>query len=162
MNNPSLLDAIRVAKENERVASASYADAAKRISNPMGKQLFEQLSEFELFHYEKISALEKSLEESGEYIDYEGREFPQPPVFEIIAAQEPNKKSVMAIISGAMELEKVSEKTYADLASQTVDPRGHEMFDRLSEEEHNHYRLLLDTYWTLNNLGTWKWSRPPI
>jgi len=160
MNNPSLLDAIRVVKENERVASASYADAAKRISNPIGRKLFEQLSEFELFHYEKISALEKSLEETGEYIEYEGREFPLPPLFESPAAAEPSKKSVMSIISGAMELEKVSEKAYGELASQTVDPRGHEMFDRLSEEEHQHYRLLLDTYWTLNNLGIWKWVRP--
>jgi rubrerythrin len=160
MKNPSLLDAVRVVKENERIASASYADAAKRITNPMGKQLFEQLSEFEKFHYEKISALEKSLEETGEYIDYEGREFPLPPTFEITAAQEPNTKSVMAIISGAIDLEKVSEKAYSDLASQTVDPRGHDMFDKLCEEEHKHYRLLLETYWNLNNLGTWKWARP--
>ena len=160
MKNPSLLDALRVVKENERIASASYADAAKRITNPIGKQLFEQLSEFEKFHYEKISLLEKSLEETGEYIDYEGREFPLPPIFEITAAQEPNTKSVMAIISGAIDLEKVSEKAYSDLASQTVDPRGHAMFDKLCEEEHKHYRLLLETYWTLNNLGTWKWARP--
>jgi len=160
MSNPSLLDAVRVVKENERIASASYADAAKRLTNPMGKQLFEQLSEFEKFHYEKISDLEKSLEETGEYIDYEGREFPLPPIFEITAAQEPNTKSVMAIISGAIDLEKVSEKAYSNLASQTVDPRGHDMFDKLCEEEHKHYRLLLETYWTLNNFGTWKWARP--
>jgi rubrerythrin len=162
MSNPSLLDAIRVVKENERIASASYADAAKRIVNPMGRQLFEQLSSFEQFHYERISALEKSLEETGEFIDYEGREFPQPPVFEITAALEPSTKSVMAIISAAMDLEKVSEKAYADLAAQTADLRGHDMFNRLSDEEHQHYRMLLDTYWNLNNLGTWKWTRPKM
>ena len=160
MNNKSLLDAIRVVKENERIASASYTDAAKRISNPMGKQLFEQLSEFEQYHYEKISELETTLEETGEYIHYEGREFPQPPVFEINAAQEPNKKSVMSIISGAMELEKETEKAYADLAFQSVDQRGHAMFNKLSEEEHIHFRLLEEAYWTLNNMGTWKWTRP--
>jgi rubrerythrin len=160
MSTPSLLDAIRVVKENERIASASYADAAQRISNPIGKKLFEQLAEFERFHYDQLTALEISLEEKGDYINYEGKEFPIPPIFEIKAAQEPNTKSVMTILRAAMDLERQAEETYADLAVQTTDPLGHEMFSSLSEEEHQHYRLLLNAYWTLNNLGTWRWSRP--
>jgi len=159
MNTTNLLDAIRVVKENERIATASYADAAQRISNPMGKQLFEQLAEFEKFHYEKLTALEKSLEEKGGFIDYEGKEFPLPPTFEIKAAQKPGTKSIMSIISSARELEMQTEKAYADLASQITDPQGHEMFSRLSEEEHNHYRILSEAYWSLTNLGVWKWSR---
>jgi rubrerythrin len=160
MSIPSLLDAVRVVKENERKASASYADAAHKISDLMGKQLFQQLSEFERFHYEQLTALETSLEASGDFINYEGKEFPTPPLFEIKAAQEPDTKSVMTIISEAIDLEKQAEKAYADLSAQTTDPRGYKMFSRLSEEEHNHYRLLSDAYWTLNNLGTWTWSRP--
>ena len=160
MSNPSLLDAVRVVKENERIASASYADAAHKVSSEVGRHLFEQLSEFEKFHYEQIGLLETSLAETGEFIDYAGRDFPQPPVFEIKAVQESNIKTVMGIISAAMDLEKQSEKAYADLASQSVDPRGHEMFRKLSDEEHNHFRLLEEAYWTLNNMGTWKWTRP--
>lgn len=159
MNTPSLLDAVRVVKENERIAAASYADAAQKIGNSLGKQLFMQLSEFESFHYEQLSALETSLMESGDYIDYQGKEFPIPPTFEIKAAQEPDTKSVMTVITEAMELEKQAEKAYADLASKTTHPQGFLMFTRLSEEEHNHYRILSDAYWTLNNLGTWKWTR---
>ena len=75
MNTPNLLDAIRVVKENERIASDRYADAAKKLGQ-VGKELFMQLSEFEQFHYERVSALEKSLEESGDFINYEGKEFP--------------------------------------------------------------------------------------
>jgi hypothetical protein len=30
---------------------------------------------------------------------------------------------------------------------------------RLSEEEHNHYRILNEAYWVLNDLGIWKWTR---
>ncbi|MGB5844273.1 MAG: ferritin family protein [Anaerolineales bacterium] len=160
MSTPNLLDAIRVVKENERIASESYADAARNISNRMGKELFEQLSKFEKFHYEQLTTLEKSLEDKGDFINYEGKEFPLPPTFEIKAAEEPNQKSLMGIISEAMELEKQAEKAYADLAAQITDPQGHEMFSRLSEEEHNHYRILTEAYWTLNNLGVWKWSRP--
>ena len=160
MSNPSLLDAIRVVKENERLASASYADAAHKISSEAGRQLFQQLSEFEKFHYDQISLLETSLSETGEFIDYAGRDFPQPPVFEIKAVQESNAQTVMGIISASMDLEKQAEKAYADLASQAVDPRGHNMFNRLSDEEHKHFRLLQEAFWTLNNMGIWTWKPP--
>jgi rubrerythrin len=159
MNKPSLLDAVRIVKENERIAYTSYADAAQKISHAIGKNLFEQLAEFERFHYEILTTLEASLEESGEFIDYQGREFPLPPTFEIKAAQEPNSKSVMSIITAAMGLEKTAEKAYADLADQTTDPKGRALFVRLSEEEYKHWRILNEAYWNLTNLGTWKWIR---
>jgi hypothetical protein len=158
MSTPNLLDAIRVVKENERIASVSYADAARKVSNPMGKKLFEELSAFEQFHYEQLTALETTLEEKGAFINYVGKEFPLPPRFDIKAAQEPKTKSVMAIVTAALDLERQAEKAYADLAAQTLDPQGHEMFSRLSEEEHKHYRVLSEAYWTLTNLGTWTWS----
>lgn len=160
MSGTNLLDAIRVVKENERIAAETYADAAQRISNPIGKELFKQLSEFEQYHLAKVSALEKSLMENGNFISYAGKAFPLPPVFEIKAAQELNRKSVIAIVNDAIDLEKQAEKTYADLASRVTDPEGHAMFSRLSEEEHNHYRILTEAYWTLTNLGVWKWSPP--
>src|SRR5512136_999197 len=124
MSTPNLLDAVRIVKENERVASASYAEAAQNLHNPMGKQLFTQLSEFEKFHYDQLTKLETSLEQSGDYINYTGKEFPQPPLFEIKAAQEPNTKSVMSILSGAIELEKQAEKSYTELATQAMDQKG--------------------------------------
>ncbi len=160
MNTPNLLDAIKVVRENERLAAESYADVAQKINNPNSRMLFEELAEFEKYHYEQLSDLVASLEEGGDYVDYKGREFPSPPTFEIKAAQEPNIKSVMKIISEAMDLEKEAQNAYAEIAIQIDDPLGYEMFRRLSDEEHNHYRILMDAYWTLTNLGTWKWSSP--
>ncbi len=160
MSTPNLLDAVRVVKENERNAAVSYEEASQKISNPMGKKLFEQLSEFEKFHYEQLSRLEASLEKDGKYIDYKGKEFPAPPVFEIKAVQEQNTKSAMTIITAAIDLEKQAEKAYGDLALQTDDPLGFKMFTRLAEEEHNHYRILINAYWTMTNLNFWKWTAP--
>lgn len=160
MTAPNLLDAVRVVKENERLATQSYAEAAKNIDNLLGKHLFEELSKFEAYHFEQLTALERSLDTSGEFIDYQGREFPQPPVFEVKAALEPNSKSQMEIISQAIDLEKEAEKAYAELANSTADQRGHDMFTQLSEEEHKHFRLLTDAYWTLTNFGEWKYTRP--
>ena len=59
MNTSSLLDAIRAVKENERFASASYWEAARKIQNPAGKFVFEELSRFEEYHYERLTNLEK-------------------------------------------------------------------------------------------------------
>lgn len=160
MSTPNLLDAIRVVKETERIASVSYTDAAQNITRQKGKILFEQLAEFEKYHYDQLTALEISLEETGDYINYVGKEFPIPPKFEIKAAQEPNTKSVMGIITEAMDLEKQMEEAYTDLAVQITDPLGHEMFSRLAKEENLHYQILGDAYRTLNNFGIWKWSRP--
>ena len=160
MTTPNLLDAVRIVKENERLATQNYLEAAKNTDNPLGKTLFEELSKFEAYHYEKLTALEKSLAASGEFIDYQGREFPQPSVLEVKAAMEPNAKSLMTIINQAIDLEKEAEKAYADLASLTEDQRGHDMFTQLSEEEHKHFRLLTEAFWTLSNFGEWKYVRP--
>ena len=159
MNIPNLLDAVRIVKENEKLAMESYANAAKKI-NPLGKALFEQLSEFEKYHYERLTALEKSLEESGKFINYVGKEFILPPKLEIKFVDEPGPKSIMEIITEARKIETKAEKAYADLAAQLDDPQGHAMFVRLSEEEHKHYEILSEAFWSLNQTATWNYTRP--
>jgi rubrerythrin len=158
MNIPSLLDAIRIAKENERLASESYANAARKI-NTLGKKLFEQLSEFEKFHYDRLTALETSLQKKGGFINYEGKEFVLPPILEIKFAEEPEHKSLLDIMAEAMKTEWAAEKAYADLAAQLTDPQGHKMFLKLSQEEHKHYEILGEAFVSLNQTGVWKWSR---
>lgn len=160
MTTPSLLDAIRVAKENERIASDSYKDAIQEIQHTVGKRLFQELSDFEQFHYEKLTELEKSLMDDGKYINYEGKEFPLPPLFEIKAATEPGKKSLMTIITQAIGLEEEAKKSYGDLADQIDDALGKAMFKKLAAEEYNHYKILVEAYWTVSNFGVWKWVRP--
>jgi rubrerythrin len=159
MNIPNLLDAVRIVKENEKLAMESYANASKKI-NPLGKALFEQLSEFEKYHYERLTALEKSLEESGQFINYVGKEFILPPRLEIKFVDEPGRKSIMEIITEARKVETTAEKAYANLAAQLDDPQGHAMFVRLSEEEHKHYEILTDAFWSLNQTASWTYTRP--
>jgi rubrerythrin len=160
MSTSTLMDAIRVAKENERIASESYTGAALKVRNPFARELFTQLSEFEKYHLEKLTALEKSLQESGEFIQYEGQGFPLPPVFEITAAKKPDQKSDMHIITEARELEEQMQRGYASLAAQAPDGPGKDMFNRIAEEEHKHWLILNDAWWSMNDKGEWKWTRP--
>jgi rubrerythrin len=160
METKNLLDAIRVVKENERLAAEFYGKAAETTGNTMGKEVFVQLREFEQFHYARLTVLEKSLELKGEFIFYEGRDFPQPPTIAPEPTEEPHQQTVIKIIVEAMELETKAEHAYADLAEQITDQEGHAMFRRLSEEEHKHYRFLREAYWNLSNFKSWKWAQP--
>ena len=153
----SLVDAIRVAKENELLALTSYAASVDKVTNPACKKLFQELSEFEQYHYDRLTALEKSLEETGEYIDYEGRDFPLPPILEIKIANDPQRKSVLEIFVGAMDTEKAAAKAYSELTAIIEDAKGNAMFSRLAKEEHNHFRVLSEAYDQVNTMGTMKW-----
>jgi rubrerythrin len=153
---PSLLDGIRLAKENEKAAADFYASAGKTSGNPGAKKLFEELTEFEKIHYERLAALEESLKQDGQYISYAGKDFVVPPSLVIRLPELPDPASVMKVITEAVDLEARAETAYNKLAELTADLQGHDMFLKLAEEEHRHYRLLQDVYWTLNNRGEWK------
>jgi bacterioferritin (cytochrome b1) len=157
-NDLNLLDAIQIAMAAEQKAAGFYADAAQETANPLGRELFEQLVEFERHHYRKLAALEKSLRDEGGFIGYEGKELQSPALGEADGFEEAHRASVMGIISAALDVEREAEKRYGALAKRTTDPAGRSMFKRLSEEEHTHYRVLNDAYWSLNDRGVWVWS----
>jgi rubrerythrin len=150
MGTPNLLDAVRVVKENERLAAENYAGAANQVKDSMGKKLFEVLSEFEKVHYAQLAALEKSLQESGDFAVSQGKEFALPQL-ETLASNELAQGSLAEVITKAMELEKRAEKTYTDLAERVSHLQGHDIFVRLAEQENRHYLFLRDAYWALSD-----------
>jgi len=152
----SLQDAIQIAKAAEQKAAELYADAAEQTANPLARGLFDKLAEFERHHYDKLVDLEESLREEGAFIDYKGPEMDVKTSGEVKSIEEPHRKSAMAIITMALDIEQEAEKRYAELADQTSDPDGRSMFEQLSEEEHHHYLILSDAYWSLNDRGVWK------
>ncbi len=151
----NLTDGIRIAKENEKIAAEHYAQAAKASGTSKARKLFEQLNEFEMIHYQRLTALEDSLKDKGTFINYAGTELVLPPDLVIKMVELPNQPSLMNIITAAVDLETRAENAYNALADLTTDPQGHDMFRKLAEEEHKHYRILTDVYWTLTNLGEW-------
>jgi rubrerythrin len=153
--DPSLADAIRIAKAAEQKAAKLYGDAAQQTPNPLPRELFEKLAEFGGHHYDRLVDLEESLRDQGAFIAYEGRELDLWKPGEVKPIEEPDKKSAMAIITMAIDIEEEAEKRYTALAERTSDPEGRSMFERLAEEEHDHYLILNDAYWSLNDRGVW-------
>ncbi|HHS97598.1 MAG TPA: hypothetical protein ENK08_06815 [Chloroflexi bacterium] len=152
-----LLEALQIAKEAEQKAEASYVDAAAKAGNSLGRMLFEQLAEFERYHYRWLVALEESLREKGAFVEYEPREWASSPPGEVKGLDEPNRMSLVEIVQAAMEFEWDAEKRYVALSKEVTDPLGKAMFERLAAEERKHYQVLENAFWSLNNHGVWVW-----
>ncbi len=158
MKTSNPLTVICIVKENICRASEIYAKTAIKI-NTLGKRLFEQLSEFEKFHYDQLSALEKSLQDEANFLPSGEKEFVLPLFLGKKFTEEPDRKSRVQIISEAMQLEKQAEKEFAKIAAQIPDPQGQKLFVRLSREERKHYNILMEAFWSVNQTGEWNWSR---
>jgi rubrerythrin len=152
---PGLADGIRIAKDNEKAAADFYARAVSTAGNSKVSRLFEQLTEFEQMHYDRLTELENSLRDKGKFIEYPGTEFVVPPGMEIKLPELPDKPALMKIVNEAVDLESRAERAYSKLADMTTDRAGRDMFVRLAAEERKHFVILKDVYWTLNNLGEW-------
>jgi rubrerythrin len=153
MKDLTLRDALAVAKEAEQAAAALYAEAVRDAVNPLVRRLLEQLVGYERYHYQKLVELEKSLQEKGAYIRYEGQApLAVEPASEVPAVESVRHTSAAKVMKQAIGFEKQAEERYAALAEQTDDPDGKAMFERLAGEEHSHRLALTSTYYDMANL----------
>jgi rubrerythrin len=153
------MKAIRVAMEAEKDAYQNYSKAAKMTKNPRGRDMFNQLSEFEMNHYRRLKDLLKSLQEKGEWTLYPGTSLKKPPALK--AVQPPkgqDQLNDMDALKMAIRAEKKAQSYYRSMVELTKDPRGRDMYKRLAEEEELHEKLLNDQYYSLHNTGLWSWG----
>ena len=153
------LKAIRVAIEAEKEAFQGYSKAAKRTKNPKGRDMFQQLSEFEMKHYQKLTGLLKSLQEKGEWILYGGTSLKKKSIpLKMEKPKGHEQLTDMDALKIAIREEKKALAYYRSLAELTRDPRGKDMYRRLADEESLHEKLLNDQYYSLHNTGLWSWG----
>jgi len=153
------LKAIRVAIEAEKEAFQAYSKAAKRTKNPKGRDMFQQLSEFEMNHYQKLTGLLKSLQEKGEWVLYGGTSLKKKTIpLKMEKPKGDEQLTDMDALKIAIREEKKAHAYYRSLAELTRDPRGKDMYKRLADEESLHEKLLNDQYYSLHNTGLWSWG----
>jgi rubrerythrin len=153
------IEAIKVAMEAEKNAYQSYSKAAKKTINPKGRDMFQQLSEFEMNHYQRLKDLLKSLQEKGEWILYGGTSLKKKAI--PLKAEKPKgseQLTDMDALKIAVREEKKARAYYRSMAELTKDPRGKDMYKRLADEEALHEKLLNDQYYSLHNTGVWSWG----
>ena len=153
------LKAVKVAMEAEKEAYQFYAQAAKKTQNPKGKDMFKQLSEFEMNHYQKLKELSKSLADKKEWIHYSGIPLKKKLIpLKTVKAKGQEQLTDMDALKMAVKEEKKAEAFYRSMADLTNDPRGKDMYKRLAQEEALHEKLLNDQFYTLHNTGVWSWG----
>ncbi len=153
------LEAIKIAIDAERDAFLFYRSAAEKSTDPRGKEMFTQLSEFEIGHYKRLIHLFLSLKNENKWIAYTGLGELRPQN-RIEASTEgyTSKEDDIQALKMAIEKEGKAAEFYRKLARETEDPVGKEMFETLSKEEDMHRQLLNDQYYSLQNRGEWAWG----
>ena len=153
------IKAVKVAMEAENNAAQSYSKAAKKTRNPKGREMFQQLSEFEMNHYQKLKDLLKSLQDKGEWILYEGTSLKKKTIsLKMEKPKGQEQLTDMDALKIAIREEKKAQAYYRSMAELTDDPRGRDMYKRLASEEALHEKLLNDQYYSLHNTGLWSWG----
>ena len=153
------IKAVKVAMEAEMKAYQAYSKAAKKTTNPKGRDMFRQLSEFEMNHYQKLKDLLRSLQEKGEWILYEGTTLKRKAIpLKIGKPKGQEQLTDMDALKIATREEKKAQAYYRSMAELTGDPRGKDMYKRLASEEALHEKLLNDQYYSLHNTGLWSWG----
>jgi rubrerythrin len=153
------IEIVKVAMEAEKDAFQTYSKAAKKTTNPKGRDMFQQLSEFEMNHYQKLKDLLKSLQEKGEWILYGGTSLKKKTL--ALKTSKPKGQEQltdMDALKMAIREEKKSQAYYRSMAELTKDSLGKDMYKRLANEEALHERLLNDQYYSLHNTGFWSWG----
>jgi rubrerythrin len=157
-----LEEALEIAMDAELKAQTFYAQAAAKIRDPHGRDLLGRLAAFEQYHYQKLADLARSLQGGGQFIEYEGQTMEQfAPLVgggEAAGTDVEALKDEAAILSKAIENEKIAGERYRALAEETDDPDGQDMFRKLANEEMIHQRILEDEFFSLSNKGVWGWT----
>jgi rubrerythrin len=153
------IKAIKVAMEAEKNAYQAYSKAAKKTKNPKGRDMFQQLSEFEMNHYQKLKTLLTSLQEKGEWTLYSGTSLKKKTIpLKVEKAKGQEQLTDMDALRMAIREEKKAQTYYRSMAELTKDPRGRDMYKRLVDEEALHEKVLNDQYYSLHNTGVWSWG----
>ena len=152
------LKAVKVAMEAEKEAAQFYSKASKKTRDPKGRDMLQQLSEFEINHYQKLRELSKSLQEKGEWILYSGTSFKKTNPLKMEKPKGQEQLTDMDALRMAIREEKKVQTYYRSMAVLAKDTRGKDMYKRLADEEALHERVLNDQYYSLQNTGVWSWG----
>ena len=145
------LAALQMAIQTERDGYAFYQKFAEQTEDPDAQAMFERLAQDEARHLELLRNVKTTLEESGEWADYEG--VPLPPVEGApIFSRERVEQNIVAYTSylSALRVAYLIEKDAVDFyrraAQETDDPNGQRIYLDLVKMEESHLALLQGEY----------------
>lgn len=156
------LDALDVALENEMKEREFYLTNAKRTSNPLGKEMFQQIADDELEHYERLKELHVQWEKEEQWPETLPLKVRGTTVRNVLdrvikgrESMPPGDEDDLKALRVAIEFEAKGVEFYARLRDLVSDPREKKFFELLSGIEQEHYTSLKETEELLTDPESW-------
>lgn len=149
-------NAIETAIKMETDAIAFYGEAAQKTGYPFGKEMFRGFIKDETRHLKMLQGIFKGLDIAFEFVR------PKETIKTVFSEMKDEMiQKVKALddeleaVNIAMKMEKEGYDYYKKAAASADSDKEKELFERLAEEENEHYSILNETYTFLDNTGHW-------
>jgi len=157
-------NAIETAIKMETDAIAFYGEAMKKCTHPYGKKMFEVMMKEEEVHLKLLKEFFTAAEIARRATSFrdEVKTIFETMKPEMMGRVEASKDELEALKIG-MEMEAEGKDYYDDRAAATTDPKEKALFQRLSGDEQEHYRIFADSYSFLKDNSDWNlWEERAI
>ncbi|MBE0478862.1 ferritin family protein [Candidatus Aerophobetes bacterium] len=152
--------AIKTAIKMENDGIKFYREAADKLSHPLGKKMFLSLSTDEERHLSVLKELLFDLKFS-KFEKYFGK-LPTEKIKTVFDEMKDQLKDRIAtnsdekeVLKVGMQAEDKSVNFYQNFLQKVTDKNMKALFERLVEEEREHYKILQNTYSFLEDSGEW-------
>lgn len=151
-----MTNAVEIAIRMETDAINFYASTSEKTKNPVGKKMFLTIAEDEKRHLETLSQIFKGLDIKPKDIS---------PMQNIKTIFESMRDKMMERVEAtsdeleafkiAMDMEKEGIEFYKKVSTESQTDKEKALFERLINEEQQHYDIFSNTYFFLSNTGNW-------
>jgi len=149
-----LLDVLAQALKLEQDGREFYVKMADRIEDQDGRDMFRQLAEDEVDHYNYIMRQYEALKQGRGWsaipemdlvasIDAVSLVFPPDEKVPEVLPENPDEEDALLFGLG---IESQSFTLYQNSGRQTSDPDAKLMFNQLASAEHRHFEILMQRY----------------
>ncbi len=153
------VDSLLVDAMNSEIdAETFYRNASAKAQSQAGKQLFQELADFEHNHFEHVRhIIEARKKRTKITVSRIARKLPDIKP-EVKGEFEPNKEEIVDILNLGMKAEKEAQERYQAIAARLDDQKAKEIFSNLAEDERRHHALLEAEHYHISNKGTIIWG----
>ncbi len=150
------MDALELAMKMETDAISFYTEAARKTRYPVGKKMFQMITEDEKRHLDMVSQAIKGLGVTHKEVS------PLSNVKTVFAALKDEMMQKVEATTDeleafkiAMEMEREGKAVYEKMLSQTKTEKEKALLERLIREEEQHFDIFSNTYQFLSDTGNW-------
>lgn len=150
------MNAIEIAIKMEKDAIDFYTEAAEKTKHPVGKKMFQSITEDEKRHLQMLSQIFKEVGIKIEEVS---------PMRNVKTIFESMKDSMMKRVEAtedeleafkiAMQMEKEGIEFYKKAEAEAQKEKERALFARLIKEEQQHHNIFANTYFFMSDTGSW-------